>query len=188
MTSRFRCLTQSESCEPPKPRLITTGRSLNWSSRSLQSRIDELPTNNTPPAGRGCVASSAAKAANVASHGMRREAPSQWRAVKSNAAALPQRGAQEQPSGGLDHPVFNQAGGLRSDLVLGQRRRFSNNRYYKRTISVRNPRACEISRTSMDADRHRPSTAWAMGEGWCFPRAGRRESTNGRRHRRDVRQ
>src|SRR5512132_120422 len=48
---------------------MTTGRSLNCSSRSLHNRIEELPTNSTPPAGRGCAASSAANALNAASHG-----------------------------------------------------------------------------------------------------------------------
>jgi hypothetical protein len=47
---------------------MTTGKSLNCSSRSFQSRIDELPTNSTPPAGRGSAASSAANAVNAASH------------------------------------------------------------------------------------------------------------------------
>src|SRR5690349_6117287 len=69
MTSRLRFFTQSASSDPPKPRLMTTGRSLNCSWRSLQSRIDELPTNSTPPAGCGCDASSSANAANACSHG-----------------------------------------------------------------------------------------------------------------------
>src|SRR5579864_616343 len=68
---------------------MTTGRSLNWSSRLLQSRIDELPTNSTPPAGCGCATSSAANAAKAASHcggAARVAAAGSLAAAASNAA------------------------------------------------------------------------------------------------------
>jgi hypothetical protein len=35
--------------EPPKPRLTTMGALLNCCSKLSQRRIDELPTNSTPP-------------------------------------------------------------------------------------------------------------------------------------------
>src|SRR5688572_21575314 len=52
-TRRARLSEQSDRRDPPKPRLMTVGRSWKSSSRRSHSRIDELPTNSTPPdAGR----------------------------------------------------------------------------------------------------------------------------------------
>jgi len=51
--------------EPPKPRLVTIGSLLKSVSRSSHSRIDELPTNSTPPGCGACATSAAAKASRL---------------------------------------------------------------------------------------------------------------------------
>src|SRR5687767_185735 len=59
----------SAICDPPKPRLMTgsSGKSL---ARVVQSRMLELPTNNTPPEVGPCLASAASKARISFSNGL----------------------------------------------------------------------------------------------------------------------
>jgi hypothetical protein len=47
---------------------MTTGKAAKSLSSPSHSRIDELPTNSTPPGGGACLSSAAAKAASGASH------------------------------------------------------------------------------------------------------------------------
>src|SRR5689334_8599376 len=47
---------------------MTTGKAAKSLSRPSHSRIDELPTNSTPPGGGACFSSAAANAAIGASH------------------------------------------------------------------------------------------------------------------------
>src|SRR5688500_12003295 len=59
----------SAICDPPKPRLMTgsSGKSL---ARVVQSRMLELPTNNTPPEVGGRLASDASNARISFSNGL----------------------------------------------------------------------------------------------------------------------
>jgi hypothetical protein len=47
---------------------MTTGKAAKSLSKPSHRRIDELPTNSTPPGGGACFASAAANAAIGASH------------------------------------------------------------------------------------------------------------------------
>src|SRR5437867_1576711 len=66
MTIRSANCTESAMCEPPKPRLIT-GKSGNDSFK-FHIRMLELPTNNAPCFGGGCLRSASSNAAIVFSH------------------------------------------------------------------------------------------------------------------------
>src|SRR6185295_11628196 len=68
-TRRCRCCVQSDICDPPKPRFRTFGNLSNWVSSPSHKRIDELPTNTTPPALGGLARSAAAKASKASCHG-----------------------------------------------------------------------------------------------------------------------
>src|SRR5271169_170009 len=61
MTMRSTKATESDSCDPPKPRLSTLCPG-KVCARFAQSRMLELPINSTAPWGGGLVLSAASKA------------------------------------------------------------------------------------------------------------------------------